>query len=46
VVVGQTVHQGRTCLKFTLLNPTLTHEKLDGLLELIKELGGQLQIAP
>lgn len=39
VVIGQTVHAGKTYLKFTLLNPLVTHEKLDGLLELIKSLG-------
>ncbi|MBP5707032.1 MAG: aspartate aminotransferase family protein, partial [Spirochaetales bacterium] len=39
VVIGQTVHKDKTYLKFTLLNPLVTHEKLDGLLELIKSLG-------
>ena len=34
-VIGQTVHNGRTCLKFTLLNPRLTHAALDALLDTI-----------
>lgn len=38
VVIGQTVCKGNVCLKFTLLNPLLTHEKLDSLLKLIKSL--------
>ena len=38
VVIGQTVCNGNVCLKFTLLNPTLTPEKLDELLELILSL--------
>ena len=41
VVIGQTVYQDKTYLKFTLLNPAITHEKLDSLLSLIKELGKQ-----
>ena len=39
VVIGQTTCKGNTYLKFTLLNPLLTHEKLDKLLALIKSLG-------
>lgn len=39
IVIGQTVYEGKTFLKFTLLNPMITHEKLDELLALIKELG-------
>jgi L-2,4-diaminobutyrate decarboxylase len=39
VVIGQTVYDGKTFLKFTLLNPTVTHEKLDSLISLIKQLG-------
>lgn len=35
VVIGQTVCKEHVCLKFTLLNPLLTHEKLDELLTLI-----------
>ena len=35
-VIGQTVYQGKTYLKFTLLNPTITHRHLDELLALIK----------
>ena len=28
-IIGQTVSDGRVCLKFTLLNPRITHKKLD-----------------
>lgn len=38
VVIGQTVSDGFVCLKFTLLNPLITHEKLDSLIELIRTL--------
>lgn len=38
VVIGQTVHDGKVFLKFTLLNPLVTHEKLDLLLALIKSI--------
>ena len=38
IVVGQTVSDGNVCLKFTLLNPLMTHQKLDELLELILKL--------
>ena len=41
VVIGQTVYAGKTFLKFTLLNPLVTHAKLDALLALIEELGRQ-----
>ncbi len=37
-IIGQTVSDGRVCLKFTLLNPRITHKKLDDLLSLIKKL--------
>ena len=37
-VIGQTVCRGKVCLKFTLLNPLLTREKLDELLALILSL--------
>ena len=37
-IIGQTISDGRVCLKFTLLNPRITHEKLDELKELIKTL--------
>jgi L-2,4-diaminobutyrate decarboxylase len=43
VVIGQTVYEGKTYLKFTLLNPTVTHEKLDALLSLIEQLGNEEQ---
>ena len=36
-VIGQTVMNGKVMLKFTLLNPNLTHEQIDALIELIKE---------
>ena len=37
-IIGQTVSNGRVCLKFTLLNPRITHQKLDELKALIKKL--------
>ena len=37
-VIGQTVYQGRVMLKFTLLNPHLTHERIDSLIDEIKKL--------
>lgn len=39
VVIGQTVSDSYVCLKFTLLNPLITHDKLDSLVELIRKLG-------
>ena len=39
VVIGQTVYEEKTFLKFTLLNPLLDHHKLDELLLLIEHLG-------
>ena len=33
IVIGQTVFKGKVNLKFTLLNPRLTHESLDSLLD-------------
>ena len=41
IVIGQTVYDGKTCLKFTLLNPLVTHEKMDSLMTEIKRLGGK-----
>ena len=38
IVIGQTVSDERVCLKFTLLNPLISHKKLDELVELIKSL--------
>ena len=38
IVIGQTVFQGRVMLKFTLLNPHLTHEHIDKLIQRIKEI--------
>ncbi len=38
IVIGQTVCRGNVCLKFTLLNPLLTHESLLALLEQIRAL--------
>ena len=37
-IIGQTVSNGKTFLKFTLLNVEITHEKLDALIELIRSL--------
>jgi L-2,4-diaminobutyrate decarboxylase len=37
-IIGQTVSDGRVCLKFTLLNPRITHKKIDELKELITNL--------
>ncbi|MCR4949454.1 MAG: aspartate aminotransferase family protein [Treponema sp.] len=37
-IIGQTVSNGHVCLKFTLLNPRITHAKLDELKDLIKQL--------
>ncbi len=36
IVIGQTVFNGRTMLKFTLLNPALTHAHIDELIEKIQ----------
>ncbi len=38
IVVGQTVSDHRVCLKFTLLNPDVTHQKLDQLVKTIESL--------
>ncbi|MCQ2593061.1 MAG: aspartate aminotransferase family protein [Treponema sp.] len=38
IVIGQTVSNEKVFLKFTLLNPLITHEKLDELKNLIKSL--------
>ena len=38
IVIGQTVSDGRVCLKFTLLNPLMTHTKLDQLVTLIEQI--------
>ena len=38
IVIGQTTESGRTCLKFTLLNPLMTKEKLKSLVLLIENL--------
>ena len=38
-VIGQTVKDGRVMLKFTLLNPNLTHEGIDAVIDRIKALG-------
>ena len=37
IVIGQTVFNGSVMLKFTLLNPALTHEHIDMLIERIKK---------
>ena len=36
-IIGQTVWKEKVMLKFTLLNPALTHEKIDELVKAIKE---------
>ena len=36
IVIGQTVSNGHVCLKFTLLNPLMTHQKLEALVTLIQ----------
>ena len=36
-VIGQTVKDGKTMLKFTLLNPRLDHDKIDFLIDTIKK---------
>ncbi len=38
IVIGQTVYKGHVMLKFTLLNPALTHSEIDALALHIKEL--------
>lgn len=38
IIIGQTVVDGRVFLKFTLLNPLVTEEKLESLVALIKKL--------
>ena len=40
IVIGQTVMGGKVMLKFTLLNPNLTHDHIDKLIEMIKKEGG------
>lgn len=44
IIIGQTVSDSKIFLKFTLLNPLLTHEKLDCLIELITKLAGQFDL--
>ena len=41
-VIGQTVKDGKTMLKFTLLNPRLNHDKIDLLIETIKKKAREL----
>ena len=41
-VIGQTVYDGRVMLKFTLLNPALTHEHIDSLIDRIKDLAAAM----
>ena len=43
IVIGQTVYQDRVMLKFTLLNPVLTHEHIDSLVSTIKETAASLR---
>ena len=42
IVVGQTVADGNVCLKFTLLNPLMTHKKLEQLISVIQNEGEKL----
>lgn len=37
IVIGQTVMKSRVMLKFTLLNPRMTHDDIDNLIRIIKE---------
>lgn len=41
IVIGQTVSDENVCLKFTLLNPLMTHQKLDELIALIQKLAAE-----
>ena len=41
VVIGQTVYQNQTYLKFTLLNPEVSHQHLDQLIDLLFSLAQQ-----
>ena len=41
-VIGQTSKDGRVMLKFTLLNPNLTHEHIDRIIARIKEIREEL----
>ena len=41
-VIGQTVMDGKVMLKFTLLNPNLTHERIDRIIDRIKTLAADL----
>ena len=43
IVIGQTVKDGKVMLKFTLLNPSLGHERIDEIVSRIKALGKQFQ---
>ena len=43
IVVGQTVSNSKVFLKFTLLNPLVTHQKLQDLVQTIKEIAISLQ---
>ncbi len=42
IVIGQTVNEGKTFLKFTLLNPNLTTKKIDSILDTILNLACQI----
>ena len=42
-VIGQTVMNGRVMLKFTLLNPNLTHGQIDALVDRIRALARELR---
>lgn len=38
IVIGQTVFNNKTFLKFTLLNPLITHSSLDSIIDVIKNI--------
>lgn len=41
IVIGQTVNNSNVCLKFTLLNPLVTHKKLEDLVKTIKTISNR-----
>lgn len=43
IVIGQTVSNGNVCLKFTLLNPLMTREKLAALVSLIQQIAEETE---
>ncbi len=45
IVIGQTVKDGIVMLKFTLLNPALTHSEIDALIIRIKEIRKEAELS-